>query len=91
MNEFLSGAIAMGYFVSAVFFLRFWSTSKDRFFLFFATAFSIEGLNRILLSWASVHSSAPEKIPVLYVIRLAAYLLILFAIFDKNRTKKKLP
>ncbi len=87
MNEFISGALTMGSFIAGLFFLRFWKSSRDRFFLFFAVAFWIEAVDRILITFAA--APAPEKIPALYLIRLIAFSLILFAIFDKNRPKKK--
>ena len=85
MVGFLSGGIAVSSFVAGLFFLRFWKSTRDRFFLFFAISFWIEGLNRTLLWLAGPPST--ERIPVYYLIRLAAFLLILLAIFDKNRSK----
>ncbi|HTL71319.1 MAG TPA: DUF5985 family protein [Candidatus Eisenbacteria bacterium] len=89
MNNFISGAIAMSSLVAGLFFLRFWKSSRDRFFLFFAVAFWIEAVNRGLIIHASASAADPEKIPVLYLIRLAAFSLILFAIFEKNRTRRR--
>lgn len=85
MSDFFSGAISMSSFVAGLFFLRFWKSSQDRFFLFFAVAFWIEAVNRMLLSLA--RSPIPEEIPVHYMIRLVTFSLILFAIFDKNWPK----
>lgn len=90
MTYFLAGAVCMGLFVAGLFFLRFWKSSRDRFFLLFAISFWVEAVNRALITYASVHSTDPETIPLLYVIRLAAFGLILFAIYDKNRPKKSL-
>jgi len=84
MNDILLGAIAMASFVAGLFFIRFYKSTKDRFFLFFAIAFWIEAVNRVLL--ATVNFS--EEVPVLYLIRLAAFGLILFAIIDKNKLQK---
>lgn len=85
MNYFLSGAIAMSSFVAGLFFLRFWRSTRDRFFLYFAISFWIEAVNRGLISYASNASPDPEKIPILYLLRLVAFCLILVAIFEKNR------
>lgn len=82
MKQILLGAIAMASLVAGLFFLSFWRSTKDRFFLFFATAFCIEAVNRVLLGLAEL----PETLPMFYVIRLAAYGLILFAIVDKNHS-----
>jgi hypothetical protein len=86
MNEMLVGAIAMAWLVAALFFLRFWKTTKDRFFLFFSTAFLIEGFNRIIF-WQT--AGITEDIEAYYFIRLGAYGLILLAILDKNRSRNK--
>jgi hypothetical protein len=82
MNILLLGAIAMASFVAGLFFLRFWKTSGDRFFLFFAIAFWIEAVSRTCL--ALVHP-LPEDFPFFYAMRLLAFGLIFFAILDKNR------
>jgi hypothetical protein len=81
----LIGAIATMCFTASLFFLRFWSRTKDRFFLFFAASFLLEGINRILLG---IGDYTNEQEPFIYLIRLTAFLIILFAIFDKNRIKK---
>jgi hypothetical protein len=84
MNDLLLGAIAMATMVIALFFLRFWRSTGDRFFLFFALSFLIDGLNRIFLSPAS---PSTEDAPEYYLVRLLSYGLILFAIWDKNRPR----
>ena len=85
MNDLLLGATAMASMVAALFFLRFWRSTGDRFFLFFALSFFIEGINRVVLG-PGVH--APDETPAYYLVRLAAYALILYAILDKNRPRK---
>lgn len=86
MNDILVGAIAMASMVAALFFLRFWRSTNDRFFLFFALSFLIEGLNRVFLVPNSMSS---EDVPEYYLVRLLSYALILFAIWDKNRPSRK--
>ncbi len=90
MTNFLAGAVSMGLFVAGLFFLRFWKNSHDRFFLCFAISFWVEAVNRGLITYASTEAAQPERIPILYLIRLAAFGLILFAIYDKNRSIKNL-
>ena len=84
MDNFLIGIIAAMSLVIALFFLRFWRTTRDRFFLFFALSFLIEAINRALM--VSV-AGWLENSPSFYMIRLLAYLLIIVAILDKNRKK----
>jgi len=78
----LLGAIAMAAFTIALIFVRFWRTTRDRFFLFFAAAFALIGVGRIVLG-AVPHSD--DQTPVIYLIQLLAFVVILFAVIDKNR------
>jgi hypothetical protein len=82
LDPFLSGTICMGCFVIALFFLRFWRTTRDRLFLFFAIGFTLLLIERIVRTTLEIQT---EWIPAVYLFRLAAYGLILYAIFDKNR------
>ncbi|MFO1061186.1 MAG: DUF5985 family protein [Dongiaceae bacterium] len=78
---FLSGAVTMGYLVAALFFLRFWTRSRDALFLTFAGAFALLALNQALV----VLSGTPrEEQGWIYLIRLLGYLLIIAAIVRKN-------
>lgn len=81
LNLMLLGAIIMAEFVVGLFFLRFWRATKDRFFLFFSISFFIEGASRMLFKFANY---ADEYDPLIYSVRLVAFLVILFAIIDKN-------
>jgi hypothetical protein len=80
--DFLSGLITMGYLVAGLFFLRFWRRTGDSLFLAFALAFWLLGLTQALLALANVPI---EERSWLYLIRLAAFSLILFSIWSKNR------
>ena len=82
MNEMLWGAIATASIIVGFFFLRFWRSTHDRFFLFFAMSFWIEGLNRIVVGLVG---GLREDAPYYYIVRLVAYSLIVLAILDKNR------
>lgn len=82
MNEMLSGALALASFVAALFFLRFWRNTRDRFFVYFALSFAIEGLNRIGIG---LLDNVSEDHPLFYGARVIAYGLIVAAIWRKNR------
>jgi membrane-associated PAP2 superfamily phosphatase len=82
LESFLSGAISMGFLVSALFFIRFWKTTRDRLFLFFSMAFGLLLAERVVRATLDLRS---EWIPAVYMFRLIAFGLILFAIFNKNR------
>ena len=78
----LGGAIMVSAAAIALFFLRFWKKTGDRLFAMFAPAFLLLGLERIIIISMTV-----EARPFVYLIRLLAFLLILFAIWDKNRKR----
>lgn len=81
---FLSGAVTLGFLVVALYFLRFWRRTGDRLFAAFAGAFALLGLNQALL----VLSNVPvEERSWVYVLRIAAFVLILVAIAQKNRSR----
>lgn len=80
--DFLSGAVTLGFLVSGLFFLRFWSRTRDALFLPFAAAFSLMGLAQALLALGGIPL---EERSWVYLIRLAAFALILLAIARKNR------
>ena len=82
MNELLNGAIAISYLIIALFFIRFWRTTSDRFFLFFALSFLIESANRVSLSLVF---ELYEASPIYYLIRLISYCFIVLAIAEKNK------
>jgi uncharacterized membrane protein HdeD (DUF308 family) len=81
----LLGAISMASLVAGLFFLRFWRDTRDRLFLFFASSFLIEGLNRAALA---LSSDPNEGRPFFYFVRFLSFLLILIAIVQKNISKR---
>lgn len=86
MTTIFIGAIAMASLVISLFFLRFWKTTRDRFFLFFSASFLLEAINRVLTGISVLQN---EESPVYYLIRLIAYSLIIIAIIDKNKARNK--
>jgi hypothetical protein len=79
--NFFSGMIAMGFAVCAVFFLRFWRRTKDSFFLVFSIAFLLLALNQALTTLLGLPL---EERSWLFLLRLAAFLIIIAAIVRKN-------
>jgi hypothetical protein len=78
---FFSGVTAMGYAVAGFFFLRFWSRTKDSLFFVFALAFWLMMLNAIV---PVVLGIPREEQGGVYLLRLAAFVLITAAILRKN-------
>jgi hypothetical protein len=82
MRNVLSGALTAGFFVAALYFARFWHRSRDRLFIYFGVAFVLLGMNSFALGLSTPQGDLRV---VVYGLRLAAFLVILYAIFDKNR------
>lgn len=84
MTELLNGVTMMGCLTVALFFARYWRETADRFFALFALAFATFGANRLLL----VALDGDEAETAVYVVRLAAFALILAAVAEKNRARQ---
>jgi hypothetical protein len=84
MIDFLAGAATLGFTVAAVFFLRFWRKTADRLFLAFAAAFVLLALNQVL---AAALEFGDERTPFVYTLRVLGFLMILWAIVDKNLSR----
>jgi len=82
LYDFLSGAVAFGFIICAAFFARFWKSTREELFLAFATAFVLLGVGQTILALGNIPT---EERGSLYLLRLIAFLLILTAIYRKNR------
>lgn len=82
ISQFILGAIFMGEMVAGGFFLRFWQSTRDRLFIYFAAAFWLEAATRAVLAF---NPSPWEGDPKLYIIRCVSYCLIVIGVWDKNR------
>ena len=82
LEPFLSGAVTFGFLVAGLFFLRFWRKTSDALFLSFALAFWLLGLNQALIALTAI---PVEERSWLYLLRLAAFGLILVSVWRKNR------
>jgi hypothetical protein len=80
---FFQGICVMAAVAIALVFLRFWRESRDRLFAYFAVGFALLGA-----SWAVLGTGnySAESRPYIYALRLIAFLLIIAAIVDKNRS-----
>jgi len=86
VTDLVTGMIAMASIIIGLFFLRFWRNTKDRFFLYFALSFGIEGVHRIV---TTLTYDEHEESPLHYLVRLLAYGLILWAILEKNLPSRR--
>ena len=81
-SQFVSGLIAMGFLVAGLMFLRFWTRTKDKLFAAFAAAFVLLALNQALVALIDVPR---EERSWIYLLRVAAFMLIIAAVVAKNR------
>jgi hypothetical protein len=80
------GALVAMSVLAALFFLRYWRTSRDRFFFWFAGAFATFGVSWGLLV-CDTHAS--EHTSYIYAIRMLGFLQILAAILLKNQRSRR--
>lgn len=81
MDLFLGGAVMMASLVLSIFFFRSWRQSHDQLFLCFGLAFWLMSLERLVLAVGRMDGEAHFSI---YLMRLVAFLLIIFAVLRKN-------
>jgi hypothetical protein len=85
VSSFVNGAIAMGFAIAGLHFLRFWRDTRDRLFVFFAVAFWVLAAERIALLYVGPDEATRAEV---YIARLVAFALIILGIFDKNRASR---
>jgi hypothetical protein len=79
--DFMSGLITAVFGVCALFFIRFWSRTKDVLFAGFAVTFFLLALGQAL---TTILDLAAEERTWIYFMRLAAFLILIVAIIRKN-------
>lgn len=77
----LSGALVTACALVGLVFLRFWKSSRDRLFVYFALSFWLQGVQWLL---SALETRSSEFVPWQYLLRLFAYGLIAFAILSRN-------
>lgn len=81
LEGLVAGGLSAGFLILAAFFLRFWGRTRERLFLAFSAAFALMSLNQALPVILNVPQ---EERGGIYLIRLAAFLLIIVAVIGKN-------
>ena len=93
-SAFFAGICMATFAASGVFFLKFWTASRDKFYLLFSIACGLLALERIVVVVLSylMHSMSPEDESGswIYLIRLTSFLLISAAVWQKNKTVQKM-
>lgn len=86
VSDFLGGATSMGFAIAALLFLKFWQRTREGLFLAFSAAFLLLGTNQALLTLTRIPL---EERSSLYLIRLAAFTLIIGALWWQNRKSRR--
>lgn len=84
-QEFFAGFLAAGFLVCALFFLRFSRRLRDGLFMAFAIAFALLSLQQFLTTFLGLPE---EDRSWIYLLRLAAFLIVIIAILAKNVRKR---
>lgn len=79
--DFFSGFTGAGFLVCALFFLRFWSRTRDGLFMAFALAFTLLSLQQFLTTFLGL---ADEDRSWIYLLRLVAFLIVIAEILRRN-------
>jgi hypothetical protein len=82
VSQFISGLITMGFLVASLLFLRFWKRTRDLLFGAFAAAFCLLAVNQALVALIDIPR---EERSWIYLLRVAAFALIIVAVVWKNR------
>jgi hypothetical protein len=82
VTELSFGGLAMSSAVAAMFFLRFWRDTGDRLFLAFTVAFALLAAHWVGLGLVPPGLESRDRV---YLVRLAAYVVLVVGILDKNR------
>ena len=85
VEDFLGGAIVMGFAIAALFFVKFWRKTREGLFLAFSGSFLLLAINQALLTLSGIPT---EERSWLYLLRLLAFLLILGALWWQNRRRR---
>jgi hypothetical protein len=78
----LYGALIVMCVLTGLFFLRYWSLTRDRFFLWLAGAFGTFSVSWTLLA---CDTESTEHTSYIYAVRLVGFLLIVIGIVLKNQ------
>jgi len=90
ISVFFSGICMTSFAASGLFFLKFYKASGDRFFRLFSFACWFLALERVALlfvadPFASIPTPQNKSESWVYLFRLVAFIIIVFAIVDRNR------
>lgn len=82
----IAGALAMGFLIAGLFFLKFWRRTGDGLFLAFSAAFGLLAVGNAL---PVLLDTPREERGGIYLFRLAAFVLIIVAVLAKNLRRER--
>lgn len=85
-DQFLSGAVVMGFAVASLLFLSYWRRTRQSLFLTFAASFLLLAVN---YAWLAVTQIPAEERSPLFLVRLLAFILIIVAIVQSNSGRSR--
>jgi hypothetical protein len=85
LAAFAGGALGLGFLVVALFFLKFWRRTGDGLFAAFALAFVLLAANQAVPVLFGIPG---ENQGYVYLLRLAAFVLIIAAVARKNLRRR---
>lgn len=84
IQAFVSGALMLGFTALGCFFYEFFRRTRDRLFLFFAIAFVLLAIERLVLVLVTPDN---EIHFLVYTVRLCAFVSLAYGIWDRNLRK----
>ncbi|HZT26038.1 MAG TPA: DUF5985 family protein [Pseudolabrys sp.] len=86
MLSFLSGMVTAGFVIAALFFFRFYKRTHDSLFAILGISFVLFAINQAL---SGNQIPQEEHQSLIYLLRLAGFVLIIVAIVGKNLGRSK--
>ncbi|WP_370033494.1 DUF5985 family protein [Qipengyuania mesophila] len=84
IEQFLSGAVVMAFAIACLLFLKYYRRTREKLFLTFAASFLLLSIN---YAWLALTQIPVEERSPLFLVRLLAFSLIIYAIFQSNRDR----
>lgn len=81
---FINGAIMIASLIAGLLFARGYKHTRDRFFKLFSAAFVLLSIERLLMVGSAVGNLETQA--RIYVVRCIAFLIIIYAVIDKNKS-----
>lgn len=82
ISTFLYGATTLGLIANSLFFLKHYRRTGDKLLMWFGWAFGLMAIERVVLAIQGAKSDAHSLV---YLVRLVAFLLLIYGIIEKNR------